>query len=244
MTILLLAGTAEARKLSHRLSGRADLVSSLAGATDVPLALGGKLRMGGFGGVDGLQGFLRDNDVKLLIDATHPFAAQMSRHAHEAAENTGLPLLQILRPPWPEDPNWTMVSDLTAAADALATGTTAFLATGRGSVPNFQHRRDVDFVLRVIDDKPGQFPLARGRFLCSRPPFTVEQEIETLREHAIDVLVSRNAGGRGGTEKLDAAQSLGIPVIMAQLPELPCADRVETVDAAMDWLARHGWLDA
>lgn len=244
MTMLLLAGTAEARTLSRLISERTRLITSLAGATDDPKPYGGDLRVGGFGGVDGLAGFLRDRGVDLILDATHPFATQMSSNARRAADICGCDYLHLLRPEWPVATNWTMVPDLAAASRALPSGATVFLATGRGSIRFFTHRHDVSLVVRVIDDRPGAFPGDNGRFLVSQPPFTVAEEVQTLRENRIDVLVSRNSGGTGGTEKLIAARDLGIPVIMARRPDYGPSDRVETVEAAMTWLKDRGWLDA
>lgn len=244
MTILLLAGTAEARDLSHRIADHTPLISSLAGATQSPKPLGGTTRTGGFGGADGLARFITQNQIRLIIDATHPFATQMSQNAAIAAALTGAALLQVQRPPWPAHPDWTLTPTLTAAADHLPAGATAFLATGRGSIPSFQHRTDVTFILRVMDASPGAFPLARGQFLVSQPPFTVAQERATLTRHNIDWLVTRNSGGTGGIEKLTAATELGINIIMTQRPAIPDAPRVPTVDAAITWLKGQGWLAA
>ena len=242
MTILLIAGTAEARRLSHQIAPQAKLISSLAGVTQSPAELGGTTRSGGFGGPDGLAAFITTHGVRLIIDATHPFAVQMSRNASIAAAKTGVDILQVLRPPWPNSPSWTRAPTLRAAAAALPAGARAFLATGRGSIADFQHRADVTFILRVMDEAPGPCPFVRGQFLVSQPPFTVAEEVQTLRQHRIDWLVTRNSGGQGGIEKLRAAAQLGINIIMTDRPELPAAARVETVDQAMIWLTEHAWL--
>ncbi len=242
MKALLLAGTAEARHLSDRIADRITLISSLAGVTDNPRDLKGQRRVGGFGGVDGLASFIASENVDLVIDATHPFAAQMSKHAAATVAKTGCALLQLVRAPWVPDPEWMMVPDLDAAATVLPSGARAFLATGRGSIPSFQSRSDVCFILRVMDDKPAEFPLAQGQFLVSQPPFTVAQERATLLEHKIDHMVTRNSGGRGGVEKLVAAMELGIQVVVAERPQLPDAARVTSVDAAVDWLEAGKWL--
>ena len=212
MTGLILAGTAEARALTHQAEVAGfQFIASLAGATERPHNLGGALRVGGFGGADGLRQFLRDHSVRWLIDATHPFAAQMSANAAAATRAERVPLLQVIRPPWPVGECWEVVPDLAAAAKAVVPGARAFLATGRGSLRFFADRRDVFFVVRVIDENPSRFPLAKGHFLASRPPFSVEEEVATLSDHRIDTLVVRNSGGTGGTEKLRAAETLGLP---------------------------------
>ena len=243
MTLLLLAGTAEARVLNQAISHRTDLVTSLAGVTDNPRALAGKVRRGGFGGADGLARFIDAHDIRAVIDATHPFAAQMSANAAKAAEGR-CPLLQLLRPEWPSAQNWQTASSLRAAADMLPRGARVFLATGRASLDNFAHRQDVTFICRVMDDRPGSFPIPGGKYLVSQPPFTIAQEVETLQAERVACLVSRNSGGDGGTEKLEACARLGIPVIMVERPDLPDAERAATVEEAVAWLEAKGWLDA
>lgn len=242
MTLLLLAGTREARELSFLLP-QDDLIASLAGATQRPAALGGQLRVGGFGGVEGLKQFLRAKSIQGVIDATHPFAAQMSRHAAEACAALACPVLQVLRPPWPVETGWTVVPELAHAADVLRAGTHVFLATGRGSLPFFEARRDVRFTARVIDDVSAETACAHVSFLISRPPFSVEEEVETLTRLGVDTIVVRNSGGLGGIEKIRAADRLGLEVIMVDRPQLPDVPRVETVDAAVAYVREHRWLD-
>lgn len=239
MKVLVLAGTAEARELSFALERAGiDLITSLAGATERPAPMAGASRVGGFGGAPGLAEFIKANDVSHLVDATHPFAAQMSRNAHEAAETAQIPLVQLVRPAWPEKPNWHMHDDLAAAASALPTGATVFLSTGRGSLAAFADRDDVTFIARVIDDLPGPFPLPKGRFQIGKPPFSVQEEVATLNDAKIDVLVSRNSGGTGGIEKILAAEHLGLKIFMVKRPSMPQGNRVETVDDALAWLTK------
>ncbi len=237
MKILLLGGTREARNLSFALKD-VDLVTSLAGVTDRPASMGGQLRVGGFGGVAGLTDYLHQNDISHVIDATHAFASRMSDHAVEATQACGLPLLRLLRPAWQIDPAWTCVPDLGAAASALRSGERAFLATGRGSLWAFADREDVWCLVRVIDPSPSEFPLKNGRFLVSRPPFSQADEEATLSEHGIDVLVSRNSGGVGGREKLDAAMALGCRVIMIERPDLAPAQTVVSVADAIGFIEK------
>ena len=237
MKILLLAGTREARELSFAIEAQfpdVDLVSSLAGATQRPSKLAGKMRIGGFGGSSGLLAFLKEHDVTHVIDATHPFAVQMSQNAGLACARAGIELLRINRPPWEIDESWTVVSDLNAASLVLRSHERAFLATGRGSLAAFLKRLDVWFLVRVVDDTPEAFPLSQGEFLVSRPPFSVKEEMETLRAHRIDTLVTRNSGGSGGFEKIEAAMRLGLRVVMVDRPLLCEADEVETVRGALE----------
>ena len=243
MKLLLLAGTREARELSFLLGG-IDLVSSLAGATQRPAELGGHVRIGGFGGVSGLAEYLRAGRFDAVVDATHPFAAQMSRHAFEACARVGLPLLQLVRSPWEIKETWTLVPDLDAAAALLQADAHVFLATGRGSLAHFKARSDVEFTTRVIDDVDEAFPLAKGRFLVSRPPFSVEEEVKTLQELGVAVLVARNSGGTGGIEKVIAADRLGLQVVMVARPVLPEVPRAATVQEALAMMEARGWLGA
>lgn len=237
MTVLLLAGTAEAREISAGLAAAGiDHIASLAGATDRPAALSGRMRIGGFGGVDGLTAFLQSENVRAIIDATHPFAVRISRNAVAAAGK--VPLLQVMRPAWPVNPRWTEVATLGDAAQALPTGSTAFLATGRGSLAHFEGREDVTFRVRVIDDRPGPCPLPNGRFLIGKPPFSIEEEMAVLKAEAITHLVARNSGGTGGAEKLIAAERLGLDVLIVARPNHPAADRVGTAAEALEWAAK------
>lgn len=238
MKVLLLAGTAEARALSHALdtASNVTLISSLAGATERPARLGGRLRVGGFGGVSGLAEFLADQTIDLLVDATHPFAATMSKNARIAAAAAGVARLTVRRPPWKAAKRWQEVPSLAAAAAALAPETTVFLATGRGSLPAFQGRSDIDFIVRVMDALPQRCPLPRGRFLAAKPPFAVADEIRTLRDNRVDTLVTRNAGGSGGAEKLQAADALDLGVVLITRPPVEPGPRVTTAEEAMAWI--------
>ena len=240
MKLLLLAGTAEARALSFALSERSvDLISSLAGVTERPEALGGASRVGGFGGAQGLADYLRAEAITHIIDATHPFAARMSRNAYEAAQAAGVGLLQLVRPAWVEHPSWTMADDMDHAAQLLPAHARVFLATGRGSLASFKARGDVTFLARVLEDRPGDFPIKGGAFLVGKPPFSLQEERKTLKENEIDTLVSRNSGGTGGIEKVLAAQNLNLSVVMVKRPDLPDAPRVETVEDALAWVEAH-----
>ena len=136
--LLILGGTAEAAELAARLAGddRLETVTSLAGLTRLPNVGAGRVRRGGFGGPDGLAAFLKDERYDALIDATHPFAAQIAAHAAEAAEKAGVPRVKLLRPPFertPED-RFIPVADMTAAAAALPQGARVFLAAGRREI--------------------------------------------------------------------------------------------------------------
>jgi len=251
--ILVLGGSTEASALAIVLAGdeRFDTVLSLAGATRSPRPQPVPVRRGGFGGVAGLAAFLRAEAVELLIDATHPFAAQMSRHAVEAAGLAGVPLLRIERPAWVggEGDRWTLVPDMDAAVRALdgawggAWGETprrVLLTVGQKELAPFRAAPWHRYVIRSIDPPdPASLP-PHATFLPGAGPFTREAERRLLREHAIEVIVTKNSGGLATVAKLEAARDLGIPVVMVSRPPLPLAETATDSDGALRWvLARH-----
>lgn len=230
MKTLLLAGTREARELAARWPQPETLIASLAGATRDPVDYPCATRVGGFGGIDGLTTFLRSESIATLIDATHPFAVQISENAATAAGRCGIPRLLLRRPPWERD--WAEYPTLSALAAALPGGTTALLSTGRKDLAPFVERTDLRFVLRTIED-PGTLPghIASHR---ARPPFSVEDEAALMRRFGITHLVTKNAGGRRPA-KLAAAQALGLPILAAAMPPPPDGPAVETIEAALRW---------
>lgn len=229
--ILLLGGTSEARRLGATLAGMPGISAtmSLAGRTHNPAKQGLPLRIGGFGGVGGLAAYIRENKIDLLLDATHPFAEQMSRHAAEASKLTGTPLIHLQRPPWTQQPReeWIEVPDLEAAALALPEGARAFAATGRGSLEAFQGRQDVFVILRVIDPPDAPFP-GNGQFEVARPPFSVAAERRRLQALGATHLVVKNAGGDPARTKLTAAAGLGLPIVIVARNPLPAGVPVLT----------------
>lgn len=240
-TILILGGTGEARMLASALAGQARyrVVSSLAGRTAAPLMPEGEVRKGGFGGTEGLVKYLRETGIALVVDATHPFAAGMSRSAAEACDATGLPLLRVERPPWEPGPGdeWRMVADWEAAAAALPEGACVLLTVGGGEIAPFLKRTDVSIVARMIEPPPIPVP-GHCDILLSRPPFTLEDEIALMKERGIDVLVTKNAGGEATAAKLDAARALRLPVIMITRPRKPPVPGAATVESMLALIER------
>ncbi|WP_118135801.1 cobalt-precorrin-6A reductase [Oceanicella sp. SM1341] len=236
MRLLLLAGTAEARALAAAaVTAGHDVTVSLAGLTARPAALAGRLRVGGFGGAEGLAQALREGGFDALVDATHPFAARMSGNAVRAVLATGLPLLRLERPGWAPEPGWLHVPDLEAAAAALPPGARVFLSTGAQSLGAFAGRADCWFLARGAEE--GAFPLAQGLRVTGRPPFALAAERALMQAHRVGWLVTRNSGG--AREKLDAAASLGLRVVMIDRPPPPepAPPRVEAVGPALAWIA-------
>ncbi len=232
--ILILGGTGEARALAERVPA----VSSLAGRVRDPRLPVGEVRIGGFGGVDGLAQWLRDNDVEAVVDATHPFAAQITSNAFEACRRVGVPFLVLRRPGFTAAPGWTWV-DSVAEAAAVLPGSRVFLTTGRQDLAEFA---GCPQWVRARMVEPPEPPMPqRIEVLLSRGPFTVEGELELMRSREIDVLVTKDSGGAMTSAKLDAAHQLGIPVVVVRRPPLPAgAETVATVDEAVRWLGTAG----
>jgi precorrin-6A/cobalt-precorrin-6A reductase len=233
---LILGGTTEGRLLAAACAELPELttISSLAGRTGNPIIPAGELRIGGFGGVDGLVAFLTAEQIGAVVDATHTFARQMTEHAFAATRKAGIPLLLLRRPEWTEQPGdrWQRVPSVAAAARALTSGR-VFLTTGRQDIAAFAARDDCWFLARSVEPPEPPMP-GRMEVLLGRGPFTVEGELALLREHDIDVLVTKDSGGPDA--KLTAARAAGVPVIMVDRPPAPAAPTVPTVYAAVTWL--------
>jgi precorrin-6A/cobalt-precorrin-6A reductase len=242
LQLLILAGTTEASALAEACEGRGGLavISSLAGRTRAPRELPGEVRIGGFGGAEGLASFLRARAIDRLIDASHPFAEQIGRHAEQACRVARVPRLRLLRPPWQRqaDDHWVEVADLAEAARRLPEfGRRAFLTVGHKDLGAFASVADVWFLIRTIEPPQGPH-LRRALWLQGRGPFLPEAELALLRDHAIDVLVTKASGGEATYAKLAAARRLGLPVIMVRRPPAPPGPVVATVAGALDWLDR------
>ncbi|MBB5155601.1 cobalt-precorrin-6A reductase [Saccharopolyspora phatthalungensis] len=237
--VLILGGTSEGRKLAERLDEQADLhvTSSLAGRVRKPQLPPGEVRVGGFGGPDGLADWLRRERVGAVVDATHPFARTITDNAVAAAEQAGCPLLVLRRPAWQPGigDDWRSVPSLAEAAALLPElGERIFLTTGRQGLAHFA-ALDLRFLVRTVD--PPEPPLPRRtEVLLARGPFTVHDELALLREHDIDVVVTKNSGGAMTSAKLTAARELRLPVVMVQRPPQPPAPSAETVADAIAWL--------
>lgn len=234
--VLLLGGTAEARALATRLYPDVDVISSLAGRVPDPALPAGPVRIGGFGGIDGLRRWLRDEHVDAVVDATHPFAATITAHAARVCAELGLPHLVLARRAWEFDGAIEVASD-TEAADVVARQgySRVFLSTGRSGTAPFADS-DAWFLIRVVT-KPEPHTLPkRHHLLLSRGPYHYDGEYALLREHRIDALITKNSGGDMTRAKLDAAAVLGIPVVMVARPALPPGvTTVGTVEEAAAW---------
>jgi len=242
--LLILGGTGEAAALAARaaLVPQLRVITSLAGRTSAPLAPHGELRRGGFGGADGLAAYLRDAAIDLVVDATHPFAAVISRHAAEACARAGKPSLMLVRPPWQRQSGdrWIEVDDLAGAAAALpGLARRVFLSVGRQELRTFRAVRDCWFLVRLIEPPRAALPLAEAEIITARGPFTVEDERQLMTSRRIEALVSKNSGGDATYAKIAAARELGLPVVMVRRPPPPPGEIVEAVEAALDWIVGH-----
>lgn len=223
--VLLLGGTTEARELAAVLATRSGVrvTSSLAGRVSRPGALEGDVRIGGFGGAEGLSAWLREQEVDAVVDATHPFAAGITANAARAAAVTGRPLVVLRRPGWRPGPGdrWHQVASLEAAAELLPSlGRRVFLTTGRLGLAAFAHLAALHFVVRSVE--PPEPPMPPDvELVLARGPFTVADELALLREHRVDVVVTKDSGGAATAAKLTAARELGLPVVVVRRPPLP-----------------------
>ncbi|WP_216215439.1 cobalt-precorrin-6A reductase [Amycolatopsis aidingensis] len=237
--VLILGGTAEARELAAALLERGVAVtSSLAGRVARPRLPAGEVRVGGFGGPEGLAAWLTEHAVDAVVDATHPFAERISASALAGTRAAGVPLLRLERPGWPESPgaDWHWVDSLAAAATALPRlGGRVFLTTGRQGLAAFADRADLWFLVRCVD--PPQPPLPPAcEVLLDRGPYTVAGETALMREHRIEVLVTKDSGGSLTSAKLTAAADLGLPVVIVRRPARQEVRIVREVAAALEWV--------
>ncbi|ATY16666.1 cobalt-precorrin-6A reductase [Amycolatopsis sp. AA4] len=239
MTVLILGGTAEARDLAAQLHERAvPVVSSLAGRVTRPRLPVGEVRIGGFGGVEGLTAWLRENGVRAVVDATHPFAERIGANAFHATQAAGIPLLRLARPGWQPsaDDRWHWADDLEEAAALLpGLGTRVFLTSGRQGLAAFADLDPLWFLIRCVDP-PGQ-PLPRAHeVVLDRGPHRVDGERALMTEHDIDVLVTKDSGGAMTAAKLTAARELGLPVVIVRRPPRPSTTETADVAAAVEWV--------
>lgn len=239
MTLLLLAGTGEAKTIARALhAGGIAATASLAGISRAPAPLDIPTRTGGFGGEAAFRTYLAEHAITAVLDATHPFAHHISHRTARVCADLDLPYCQVLRPPWTPGPGdkWTLIDHEEEAADHIAPGATVFLATGRQSLPHFANLSACTIISRQINIPDTAFPFPNGRYLPGNPPFSEQDEHDLFKSLCIDWLIARNAGGATPRTKLDAARRLGIRVILINRPPQPKAPRVQTVDDALDWV--------
>ncbi|WP_298855098.1 cobalt-precorrin-6A reductase [uncultured Paracoccus sp.] len=242
--LLILAGTTEATALARAVAARGiPATLSYAGRVErlPPQSL--PHRVGGFGGAEGLARYLSDAAISHVIDATHPFAVQMSRNAVSACASTGVPLIALTRPAWREEQGdrWHRVPDIAAAVAALdRPRLQVMLAVGRMHLQEFAANPQHRYLLRLVDPPGGALPLPDVQVVVDRGPFRSEADRRLMLVHGIQMVVSKNSGGSGAYAKIEAAQSLGLPVLMIDRPVQPSRHEVFDVAAVLDWLGHSG----
>ena len=242
--LLLLGGTGEALSLAEQLQDVAEVetISSLAGRTRKPVLPPGTVRVGGFGGIGGLVEYLTGNKITLLVNATHPYAAEMSLNALRAHQVTGVPMLRFIRPEWIRDPVdvWIRTPHIAAAADVCRWyGKQILLTIGSQEVAHFSKVETARFFLRLVDSPVTAVPLRDYKLIEARGPFNLNDERRLMLENGIDLIVSKNSGGSATYAKILASRELSIPVVMIDRPEIARrtgSDTAHTLDEAMEWI--------
>lgn len=240
MRILLLGGTTEASQMAETFVTRGmDAVFSYAGRTNAPLAQPLPTRVGGFGGVDGLATYLAAENITHVVDATHPFAAGMSRNAHAACTRCAVSSIRLERPAWQagDGDNWTFLPSIDGIPAALPDDPSRiFLAIGKQQIGLFAAKPQHHYLLRLVDQPSAALPLPDTAVVIARGPFDVAGDIALMRAHRITHVVAKNSGGQGARAKLEAARMLGLPVLMAQRPVLPDASIAGSIKDVLRWL--------
>ncbi len=244
MRLLILGGTTEASALARRIAGRQDLdpILSLAGRTRSPVPPPIPFRIGGFGGIPGLKTYLIEGRIAAVVDATHPFAAQMSRNAAIACGELAIPLAMLTRPAWRKQAGdrWISVADMKAAVRALGERPRRiFLTVGALQLAAFAAAPHHHYLVRAIDHPHGMAALPSHKLILARGPFSVENEMALMEGERIEVLVTKNSGGAATEAKIVAARALGVEVVMVERPATEDARSLYTVEAVLAWIADH-----
>ena len=241
--VLLLAGTAEARNLASALSREPYIVMtvSLARAERVPHQYGWPVRIGGWGGTEAYRHWLIREGIDAVIDATHPFATEMSQRTAQIAPELGISVVRFMRPAWlpTRDDNWTFLNVPEEAAAHMPENATVFLATGRRDLDRFANLGQRRVLCRVRDEPHSSIPFPNGQFVVTRGPITVNDEIDHFDELKVDWIVTRNSGGQGGWPKLEAARAMGLPVAMLRRPRPVDMVKIATVAELLNWVRRR-----
>jgi precorrin-6A/cobalt-precorrin-6A reductase len=239
--LLILGGTTEATALCRRL---ADVglrgTCSFAGRVDRPARQPLPQRVGGFGGVEGLARYLEDHQVTHVVDATHPFAEQISSHAMTACAQMRVPLAALTRPPWQAQAGdqWTRVPGIAGAVEALDRAPArVMLAVGRMHLDAFAPNPQHFYLLRLLDPPKAPLPFPNHRVIVDRGPFTLDGDRSLMEANEIEIVVSKNSGGSGAVAKIEAARALGLPVIMIDRPAMPQRLCLHQIDEVLGWVS-------
>jgi precorrin-6A/cobalt-precorrin-6A reductase len=200
------------------------------------------MRVGGFGGAEGLAAYIERERIDAVVDATHPFAARISANAVAACRAAHRPLVVFTRPPWPREPGdrWIEVASMEEAADALgARPRTAFLTLGRQQLAAFLRAPQHRYIVRAIDRPAEIDDLPDCRLILARGPFSLAGELALMGDERVEALVGKNSGGRATYAKIEAARMLGIEVVILRRPAAPEAETLTDLDAIVAWIAGH-----
>lgn len=239
--ILVLGGSNEGFALAKTLQGHKNytITSSLAGRTSLPKKPVGPYRIGGFGGSEGLKHYINTNKIDAIIDATHPFAQNITKNAAKAAGDTKCPLLHIWRPQWKRaaKDNWIEVPTMQAAAERLTKHhAPIFLTIGRLELAAFLPRTDLAFITRAIEPNQNEQWPKNFHFIYAKGPFDYNQELALIKKYNIKAIVTKNSGGPGAFAKIEVARTLNLPVIMINRPPKPKGNLASTPEEALNWL--------
>jgi precorrin-6A/cobalt-precorrin-6A reductase len=239
--ILILGGTTEARLLGERLAKRADLdvTLSLAGRTATPVPHAVPIRVGGFGGAEGLADYLIEERIDALIDATHPYASIISENAAAAVRQAAVPFIVLRRPPWIAVAGdcWIEVNDATAAVSAIGENArSVFVALGRNELAPFAGAPQHRYLIRSVDPVDPPLPLPRVSYVTARGPFSEAHDRALITAHEVEIVIAKNSGGAAAYGKIAAARALGIEVVLLRRPPAPDAPAVEMIEDAIAWL--------
>lgn len=236
--VLILGGTGDAVELARKTAElpNLDIITALAGRTNQSVRPSAHTRIGGFGGITGLIKYLQEQQIDCLVDATHPFAVQISTNAVAAAAAVGIPYLRLLRPAWQQGDGdrWFEVESYEAAAKVLPElARRVFLTIGRQELASFAHLTDLWFLMRMVDPPLPDTPIPPGKLILERGSFSLAGERSLLQQYQIESIVSKNSGGDATYAKILAARELGIPVVMVQRSPLPTGKEVTTIENAI-----------
>lgn len=244
--LLILGGTGEAAALAAQavagFSNRLEVITSLAGRVKPERELPGQVRVGGFGGGNGLADFIKSQKIDLLIDATHPFAATISANAHDACLTCMTPRLRLERPPWnvPGGAKLLYAADMTEAADIISRlAQSVLVTTGQKNLDAFADCRDIHFVIRVIEAPSNPPPIRNHKFISGRPPHRLEDERALMSAYNIDCLLAKDSGGNATMAKITAAIERDALIILLERPLPEPGERVDSVEGAISWLEKR-----
>ena len=244
LRLLILGGTSEASALARRIADEPDVAAilSLAGTTAEPAPTPVTRRIGGFGGAEGLAAFVAREHIDAVVDATHPFASRISANAVAASGATGTPLVVFTRPPWTREPDdrWIEIAAMDDAVTALGTQRrTVFLTQGRLQLAAFAQAPQHRYIVRAIDRPAEVDALPDHKLILARGPFSLADELALMKHEGVEMLVTKNSGGRATYAKIEAARALEIEVVIVGRPPAPKAETHHDLDAVLAWIADH-----